>query len=169
MPDPPGPPAYLAWLPDFLFRTDPVRSRYVAKAWALALVPSFLIGGLLSYLFPGLEGPDFPMQVGTPLILFLLVVLSPVVETLILLPIVLLLNRFFGSGPAAVVSAALWGIAHSLQASGWGLVVWWPFLIMSIALLTWRERGLPTALAVVISIHVLQNAFAAVFLFTGAG
>ncbi len=38
----PGRPLYLALLPDFLFRTDPVKARYVAKAWVLTLLPSLL-------------------------------------------------------------------------------------------------------------------------------
>jgi hypothetical protein len=58
----------------------------------------------------------------------------------------------------------LWGVAHSLAAPLWGLIVWWPFLIFSIALLTWRERGLLPAIAVVTTIHGLQNATAAILL-----
>jgi membrane protease YdiL (CAAX protease family) len=90
-----------------------------------------------------------------------------VVATLILLPIVLVLQRLFGSAVAVVAAALLWALAHSLQAAAWGLVVWWPFLIMSIALLAWRGRGLGRALGVVIAIHALQNAAAAALLFAG--
>jgi membrane protease YdiL (CAAX protease family) len=159
-------PAYLRWLPAFLFRTDRTASRYVVKAWALALVPSFLLSALAHWFFPGLEGPSFAGAADRmPLLLFLIVVLSPVGETLILLAMVLFLRRLFGAGPAVVASALLWAAAHSLQAPGWGLIVWWPFLIMSIALLAWRSEGLGKATLVVISIHALQNAVGALVLF----
>jgi hypothetical protein len=166
--DLPGRPAYLGWLPAFLFRTDEITERYILKAWALALLPSFLLSAIQAWLLPTLRGPDFHTDFNRlPMLLFLLVVVSPVFETLILLPMVLFLRRLFGTGPAVLASAALWGVAHSLEAPGWGLVVWWPFLIMSIALLTWRAEGLVKATSVVICIHALQNAVGGfVLLFT---
>lgn len=168
-PDPAGRPALLAWLPAFLFRADGPAWRYVLSALPLALVPSLGLGALSGWLFPGLARPDFPTEIGVPLLLFLLVIVSPAVETLILAPMVLGLGRLLGAGPAALASAALWAAAHSLQAAAWGLVVWWPFLIMAVALLAWRRRGLAAALAVTASIHALQNAFAAALLFAGGG
>ena len=39
----PGRPAYLAWLPRFLFEDDSSAPRYVAKAWATALLPSIAL------------------------------------------------------------------------------------------------------------------------------
>jgi hypothetical protein len=167
--DLPGRPAYLAWLPAFLFRSDEHPARYILKAWLLSLGPSLALGVLSGLLFPDLARPDFPMEIGLPKLLFLLVVVSPVVETLILLPLVLVLNRLFGAGPAVAASALLWAGAHSLQAAGWGLVVWWPFLIMSIALLTWRPRGVWGATGIAIAIHALQNGFAAALLVAGFG
>jgi hypothetical protein len=161
-------PSYLAWLPAFLFRADEPAWRYLLKAWALALVPSVALGALFGWLLPDLAGPDFPLQIGKPLLVFLLVIVSPVVETLILMPLVLILRRFVGPGPAVIASALLWAGAHSLQAAGWGLVVWWPFLIMAVALLAWRARGLWTAFALVLSIHALQNAAGAAFLLLSA-
>ncbi|TMJ16627.1 MAG: hypothetical protein E6G94_03590 [Alphaproteobacteria bacterium] len=169
--DLPGRPAYLALLPEFLFRTDELKSRYLLKAWVLALLPSLVLGALVAAFLPDAGQPDFqPEKVGLPYLVFLLVVVSPLIETLVLAPLVLVLNRFFGAGPAVVLSALLWGAAHSLEATAWGLVIWWPFLIMSIVLLTWRETGLWTAIGMVVGIHMLQNAFGAVLLLTsGAG
>ena len=161
-------PSYLAWLPAFLFRADEPAWRYLLKAWALALVPSVALGALFGWLLPGLAGPDFPLRIGKPLLIFLIVIVSPVAETLILMPIVLILRRLVGPGPAAVASAALWAGAHSLEAAGWGLVVWWPFLVMAVALLAWRGRGLWTAFGIVLSIHALQNAAGTAFLLLSA-
>ena len=58
---------------------------------------------------------------------------------------------------AVLVSAALWGIAHSLQAAAWGLVIWWPFVIFSTLYMVWRERSVWAALGVVTATHALQN------------
>ena len=161
----PGRPFYLSWIPAFLFRTDPVPARYVAKAWALMIAPSLVLSFVVGNLLPQAGQPDFNVEaVGPGTTALLLVLFAPVVETLILLPIVLFLQRLFGAGPAAVGAAILWGIAHSLQASAWGLIVWWPFLVMSIALMTWRERGLWRAVGLVMIVHALQNAFGAVLL-----
>jgi hypothetical protein len=161
----PGRPAYLAWLPAFLFRTDAVPARYVAKAWLLAMVPSLLLSGIVGLLLPHAARPDFnPAESGPVWLTFLLVFVSPAGETLILAPLVYLLNRWLGPGPAVVTSALLWAGAHSAAAASWGLIVWWPFLVMSVALLTWRSEGLAKALLLVFAIHALQNAAGAAML-----
>jgi membrane protease YdiL (CAAX protease family) len=161
----PGRPACLAWLPAFLFRTDPVAARYVVKAWALMLGPSLILGWVAARLFPEAPGPNFNVEtVGPWMTAFSLVFFAPAVETLILAPLVLLLRRFFGFGPAAIAGAVLWGIAHSLAAPTWGLIVWWPFLIMSIGLMTWRSDGLWKAIALVMIVHALQNVVGAALL-----
>ena len=160
-----GRPRCLAWLPAFLFRTDPVAARYVAKAWALMLGPSLVLGWAAAKLFPQAASPDFNVEATGPwMTAFSLVFFAPAVETLILAPLVLLLRRFFGFGPAAIAGAGLWGVAHSLAAPTWGLVVWWPFLIMSIALMTWRSEGLIKAIALVTIVHALQNSVGAALL-----
>ena len=51
-----------------------------------------------------------------------------------------------------------WGVAHSLQASAWGFVVWWPFLIMSMLYIVWRQRGFWVAIAIPAAVHMMQNA-----------
>jgi membrane protease YdiL (CAAX protease family) len=161
-------PPYLRFLPGFLFRTDTPKGAYLLKAWLLALVPSFLLSGLVSLLARRAEPPDVPVEGSVSLLL--LIVAGPFLETLIMVVPLLGLNRLFGFGAAVVLSALMWAGAHSLAAPIWGLVVWWPFLIFSIALLTWRERGLWTAIAMVTVIHGLQNGTAgALILLAKAG
>lgn len=154
----PGRPASLAWLPRFLFETDPFAPRYVAKAWLMALIPSIALSALVRQVAADAAAPQFPGEAG-PLILFVVFV-GPALETLLLALPVLLLNRLFGPGPAVIGSALIWAVVHSLVVAIWGLVIWWPFMIMSIAFLTWRRQGLLWALGVAFAIHALQNGFA---------
>ncbi|HEX8625322.1 MAG TPA: hypothetical protein VF782_09605 [Allosphingosinicella sp.] len=159
LPDGPG---YLTWLPRFLFETDPVPERYIGKAWLTVLLPSVALSALVQLLAP--EAAEPSIRVGTYLAILLLVVVGPILETLLMIPPLLGLNRLFGPGGAVLGSAILWGAAHSLTAPAWGLVAWWPFLIMSIAMLTWRRAGWGRAILVVFAIHALQNGLAAFIL-----
>lgn len=162
----PGRPPYLAWLPRFLFETDSFAPGYVAKAWLTALLPSIALSALVRLVAADAAAPQFPGEAG-PLVLFVVFV-GPALETLLLALPLLGLNRLFGPGPAVVGSALIWAIVHSLVVAAWGLVIWWPFLIMSIAFLTWHRKGLLWALGIAFAIHALQNGFAvALMLATG--
>jgi membrane protease YdiL (CAAX protease family) len=154
----PGRPAYLAWLPRFLFETDPFAPRYVARAWLLALLPSIALSALVRLVAADAAAPQFPGE-AVPLVL-LVVFVGPALETLLLALPVLGLDRLFGPGPAVIGSALIWAVLHSLAVPTWGLVIWWPFLVMSIAFLTWRREGLLWAMGVAFAIHALQNGFA---------
>lgn len=157
-------PRVLSFLPRALF--EPHRpTRYVAIAWACAFFPSLLLSALASHLVPD-SAPVFP-QVDPTLLLFLLVVFAPVLETLIMGAVLLVLERFVGFLPAILLSSTGWGIAHSLEAPAWGLVIWWPFLIFSIVFLTWRKRSLFLAFALPILVHGLQNLGPALLLASG--
>jgi membrane protease YdiL (CAAX protease family) len=155
---PPGRPLYLAWLPRFLFETDPVVARYVARAWLTALLPSIALSALVQLIAADAATPQFPGEADF-LVLFVVFV-GPALETLILALPLLLLDRLFGPGPAVIGSALIWAIVHSAVVAIWGLVIWWAFLIMSSAFLTWRREGLHWALGVAFAIHALQNGFA---------
>lgn len=157
-------PRPLTFLPRTLF--EPQRLlRYVAVAWACAFFPSLLLSALASGLLPD-AGPAFP-EVHPFLLLFLLVVFAPVIETLIMGAVLLILERIVGFFPAVVMSSVGWGVAHSLQATAWGLVIWWPFLIFSIVFLTWRRRNLALAFGVPMLVHGLQNLGPALLLLAG--
>ena len=161
----PGRPAYLRFLPDFLFHADTNRARYVVKTWLLVLLPSIALSAVVTWLAPSAPAPDIPLRGPMlPVMALLLIAIGPLIETLLMTPVLLVVDRFAGPGPAALANAALWGIVHSLQAPTWGLVVWWPFLVMSIAFLTWRPRGLVTAILLVTAIHGLQNSVSAAIL-----
>lgn len=138
---------------------------YVPIAWLLALIPSLALSALASQIAPD-KGPQFP-EMSAGMAVFALVFFAPIVETLIMGTVLLILNRLFGFLPAVLLSSAGWGIAHSLQAPAWGLVIWWPFLIFSVSFLVWKQRGLGWAFLIPALVHGLQNAGPALMLASG--
>ncbi len=140
----------------------PVAIREPRRAWLalivsvmLTLSGSILLSWLATNSAPALAQPEFPMRGLYALVL--LVIVAPVGETLIMAAVLSLLARFLPSTAAVAISAAGWGVAHSLQAPAWGLVIWWPFLIFSTLYLVWRSRGPAIALAVAATAHGLHN------------
>ena len=155
-------PAYLTWLPRFLFDTDTIPERYIGKAWLVVLLPSLALSALVNLVAP--EGSHATIHIYGLVSVVLVIVVGPILETVLMIPPLLGLNRLFGPGVAVLGSALLWGAVHSLSAAAWGFVAWWPFLILSIALLTWRRAGLGRAILVVFAIHALQNGLGVVIL-----
>ena len=127
----------------------------ILVGWLLSIVGSLALAALSRTIAPQLPAPAFPMTGLTAIAL--LVVFAPVVETLIMAGFLSLLLRFMPPTAAILLSAVGWGVAHSLQALGWGLVIWWPFLIFSTLYVVWRQRGFWAGVAVAATTHALQN------------
>ena len=146
----------LGILPTPLFR-DHKAWLAILVAWALALGGSIAIGFALTRLAPGGAGPELG-QAPPALLWGMIALFSPVTETLLMAGVLEILRRLLAPWQAVIASAALWGVLHSLMAPLWGAVIWWPFLIFSTLYMTWRPRGFWRAVAVVIVVHILQNA-----------
>jgi len=160
--EPLSPP--LTWLPRPL--REPRRPAVaLATSWATTFLPSVLIGALIAALAPQAAQPEF--NVRGAFALFALVVFAPVLETLIMGGVLLVLLRLFGPTAAVVASALGWGIAHSLAAPAWGLVIWWPFLVFSTLFVVWRQRSLAAAFAVPAAAHGLHNLLPAIVVAAG--
>ena len=152
-----GRPRALAFLPRFLFDDAGPAWRYILFAWPVVALPALALGWVSSKLAPDLAGPSVA-GASFGVVAFAVVIVSPLVETIVMTGPVVLLDRWLGPLPAVIGSAAIWGVAHSLAAARWGLVIWWPFLIFSIAWLSWRGRGYWRAVGIVFAIHALNNA-----------
>jgi membrane protease YdiL (CAAX protease family) len=140
--------------------------RAIIVAWLLCLAGSLALSAASQFLVPDLAKPQFP-QVPAGLLLFMLVVFAPFVETLIMAA-VLELILWLRVPPAVAIglSALGWGVAHSLQAPAWGLVIWWPFLIFSTLYVTWSRRSTWAGLGMAFAVHALQNLGPALLLAT---
>ena len=151
-------PRYPAFVPTFL--TVPQRPLLaIGGAWLLTILGSLMLAAIVRAVYPQGGTPDFANLQGRGAgeILFWLVVFAPVLETLIMGGILLILLHFMRPGYAVVVSAAGWAIAHSMQETAWGMVIWWPFLIFSLLFVVWRERSLLLAFLMPMTVHAMQN------------
>ena len=149
------------WPKPFSYLPRPVRVpdrawQSILVGWLTTFVPSVAIGAIVTKLLPGAGLPD--LGPANWLVAVLVVVVSPAIETLIMAGVLELLVRLVPPPVAVVMSAIGWGVAHSLAAPAWGLVIWWPFLIFSTLYLSWRRRSVGAALAIVATTHALQNA-----------
>ncbi len=123
----------------------------------LSIAGSLALSAASQWLLPDLGTPQFP-QLPAEVMIFMLVVFAPFIETLIMVAALELMLRLRVPPTAAIILSALgWGLAHSAQAPAWGLVIWWPFLIFSTLYVTWRKRGIWTAVGLVFAVHALQN------------
>ncbi len=152
----------LAILPRLLFHHERPWLA-ILVGWVLTIVGSSLLSYGVAYLAPDTAGPDLGDTSGA-VKLFLIALFSPVVETLIMAAILTILLRLLNGWQAVIASAALWGVLHSLASPLWGAVIWWPFLIFSTLYVTWRPQGFWKAVAIVSSVHVLQNLFPALLI-----
>ena len=141
---------------------------YILKATLISLIPTLCIVFIINALFPGAKGPDFE---GPPVFItiFLIVIVSPWIETLLVWLGLNLIQRFTKSTTRmAVVSAVIWAILHSLMAPVWGLCIAWSFYVFSVSFLEWRKVSKWKAISVTAAIHMLQNAIPATMMLTGS-
>jgi hypothetical protein len=143
--------------------------RYVARTWPLALAPTMVIATLASlvthalgadYLFEGRQW-DTLFDLSPTVMLLQVVVVAPVLETLVMWPMLALYVRLLRRRRWAVLASALtWALLHSLSTPIWGICIFWTFVVFSTAYLVWREVSLRHALGVTAAIHALNNAVA---------
>jgi membrane protease YdiL (CAAX protease family) len=122
----------------------------------LALCIGLPVAFLIDYLAPNAESPDFEINVST---FFSVVLLAPVLETLLMIPIIALIRKMTPNILyVSIISALIWAIMHSLQVPLWGIGVFALFFLMTMAYQYWDTHSRGHALLVVMMIHALNNA-----------
>ena len=140
--------------------------RAILVGWLVTSIPALLLSVLVSSLLPQAARPSFPVNGLSTLLL--LVVFAPFIETLIMAAALEILLLVLPPRFAVIASSVGWGIAHSLAAPAWGLVIWWPFLIFSTLYVTWRGQGRVLAIGIVFAVHALNNLGPALLLLRSA-
>jgi hypothetical protein len=148
---------------------DPGRSVwwYVVRMGLTSLLPSLALGALVIWILHGVSDTPhkYEAQFSEPesqadrlFLFFLFVVFSPVVETLLMSPILWTLSHIvLKPVPLAILSAIVWGVLHSLLAPVWGLIIAWPFYVFSREYLAWRPYGWWKTVGVVACMHAFHN------------
>lgn len=136
----------------------------VLVAWLVCTPPALAIMLLAA---PALMDTDTSQVPNLSLWLhrFGAVLVAPLVETLMMVPVFAVLERVlprhlltaYRMPVLALGSAALWSIAHGYFAVAWGVGTFWPFVVFSFMFLRWKRHGLTVAIAAVAAVHALQN------------
>lgn len=151
------------YITNSLFNTSQSKLVYILNATLISSVPAFVVGLLVYWLYPTAETPQFDNSFAS--MLLKAVILGPIFETLMLWGGISVISKFVHSTwHIALVSALCWALLHSLQVPVWGLSIFWPFVVFSIAFTEWAKVSNRDAFMVALAIHMLQN-FVAICLF----
>ncbi|RJQ56593.1 MAG: hypothetical protein C4521_00210 [Actinobacteria bacterium] len=128
---------------------------------AVDLPLTLLLATVAGLLFPQ-GGPDMQWsQESVGGMIWLVVgglIVSPFIETLMMIPILALLRRAIPGEPLiAAASALVWAGLHSLLAPAWGLGVVWGFFVFSMCFIAWRKRSLGNAILMTSTLHLAHN------------
>jgi hypothetical protein len=154
-------------LVEHVFRTlrntdRPARS-YAWRAWLISIIPTYVIGSIVVGVLD-LPGPEIPISSPVFLVVFLLY-FAPVVETLIMWPILWLLRLVIrGQLWVALASAVIWGVLHGLHSVAQGLTITWGFFVFSMCFMEWEKKSRLTAIGVTALVHMLHNLLPALIL-----
>jgi hypothetical protein len=139
---------------------------YLWRAWLIAFIPTAFISVFVVLVLALPSNKPPAPGTSNELWVFLVVIFSPWVETLLMWPVLALLRRFIPK-PAlvALASALFWGAVHGMFAVGWGLSVIWVFFVFSTCFLEWEKKSLGKAIFVTGCLHMLHNLTPIIFLF----
>jgi hypothetical protein len=153
-----------------LLRTSPsvgaaCVAREVIVFWLVCTVPTIALLTCLSWAFPELfaSGAERSARLLSLRHAVGAVAIGPVIETLGLALTIWSLRKALAPDRTllvVVLSSAIWALLHALEALGWGLAVFWPFLVFATAFVRWESKGLLPAITVTSLVHALHNASA---------
>lgn len=125
-----------------LRNTDQSELSYIWRAWLIGTIGTYVSIVLVSYIAESHHAlpTTHPIYEDTLMSRFFWSVLwTPLEETLIMWPILVMLNWLLQKPLwVALVSATLWGIYHSVYYPWHGFVVFWGFFVMSVCFLEWH-------------------------------
>jgi len=145
-----------------LYETDQARWKYFCNALLISLIPTVILAVIVLLVMPG---KSQPIKMPVIFLYFCLILIGPWIETVMMWPILSLLNRIMSKTiTVAFASAVVWALIHSLSSPARGLVLWWPFLVFSICFIEWEKKSLNKAIVITAYIHMYHNLIAFVFI-----
>jgi len=134
--------------------------KYCVIAAPLALIPSVAVLSIAMFASRLLGvAPRLPFHPPmTPVWTFVMVVATPVAETIVLAVGLWILRRLISTPfRLAAASAVLWGLLHATAAPIWFFGTAWSFFVFSSAYLAWREHSRTYAFVAAALPHMLVN------------
>lgn len=143
-------------MPKYLLTTERGKINYVLTAYLIGIVISISIGFIVNSIYPHTEKVavlKFNMVDFIGLVLF-----APIVETMLMVPIIALLKLVFSRIYAiCATSALIWATIHGLLVPIQAITIFPQFFIFTLAFLVWDKQSRKSAYLVVMSIHMLNN------------
>lgn len=138
-----------------LFELQQSRLAYLGRALVLDLPLSLLVAALASTIA---KAPDLKFNGGPAMVVFLLCVFAPVIETAVMVLLFGVLRWFTSREELlAASSALLWALLHATTHPVWGVGVFWPFFLYSVCYLQWSKRSRSDAFLMTAAFHALHN------------
>jgi len=141
--------------------------KYLPFAVIISIVPAYFISIGIFHFFPDTERVS--QEFGSLLSIFSLAVLAPVIESLMMIPLLILLQKLTKGNwfLSATISALIWAAFHSVFNIVWGFQVVWSFFIFSIIMITWMKKSKIISIAVTSWVHAIQNLIGVLLLYLG--
>ena len=129
------------------FITDPEQGffKYLVKSYLLAFIPALVLALFISFMnIDGSNSDDYLLEQSEQILEIVagFVFIGPIIETILM---------------ALFITALIAGLIHSLFIPFWGIHIFWPFFIFSMAFLTWRKISFIKGFLMANAIHLLYN------------
>lgn len=166
---------FVEFLIRLISRVDMPAQRYISRVWPIQFAGAIafsIIGALINTAIHDtrevLDPNDFPADASLLIAGFLIVVATPILETLLMWGVLALIRRFLTSNPiiASLISGIGWGVAHGLiNAFANGISTAWSFTIFSLVFIANQKLSTSRAFWVVVIMHGLTNLIPTLLLF----
>lgn len=147
----------------FLTKSNGSKAVYIIKAALISFISALSVALIVTQLFDfsSYYDTDESDEAWRLIDFFGFVIFAPLAETLLMIPILKIIKRFTNNFWTIVfINALVWSCLHSLSMPVWGIFTFFPFVVFTVAFLTWETHSKRFAFCITACIHGLQNLLA---------
>lgn len=138
----------------YVFNTDTHFVLYVLKTAVLIALINFIPTFLKNTFIDEAKNETAV----TNLDILLATTLHPLIETLLMVPVLYLISKMTNDYlKIVIISALFWSVIHSLFVYYWWITVFIPYLFFTMTLLVWSKKSILLAILMTAAIHGLYN------------
>ena len=145
------------------FITDPEQGvfKYLVKSYLLAFIPVQVLALFISFMnIDGSNSDDYLLDQSEQILEIVagFVFIAPIIETILMALFITAISLIIKNVyTVSFITALIAGLIHSLFIPFWGIHIFWPFFIFSMAFLTWRRISFIKGFLMANAIHLLYN------------